>query len=575
MIALIATLATLVIGPIVVASADREARMREAVDGFIFVSIAGLVAVDILPHLLEGLGWWALLIVAAGLWGPDWLENRFRAAAHSTHVAVVMIAAAGLVVHTVADGAVLSDLQQPGLILAVLLHRFPVAMTVWWLLRPAWGVRGASLMLALMGVGTVAGYGAGSHFLHGGLALMLLEALVAGSILHVVFNRLHLNPSLPRQPSAPHAEGVGNLLGLVFLGLAFASDLDVSAGIYDVGVRFYQLALVAAPALLLGYSLAGLLAGVLPVRSLAWIGRGSTARQSLSGMLVGLPMPVCSCGVVPLYRSLIQRGVPPAAGLAFLIATPELGLDALIVSLPLLGLDMTMARLIAAAVIAWSVGALMGRFVQVRATQPSGCGHSCHDHLTPQPEAGFTRAGALQGLRYGYTDLFDSTMPWLVLGLVIAAFSAPLLEWVSAMNLPGGVEVLAFAVLGMPMYVCATGSTPIVAMMLISGVSPGASLAFLITGPATNPATFGLLSRLHGRWVAVGFGALVAGLAVVAGIITNMVMPGQINVSDWMGHEPGIWQQLSLLVLGGLCVSAILRRGARALVGELSGSHGG
>lgn len=575
MIALVATLATLIVGPLVVARANRDTRMREAVDGFIFVSIAGLVAVDILPHLVEGLGWVALLIVAAGLWGPSWLEHRFRAAAHGTHVAVVLIAATGLVVHTVADGAVLSDLEQPGLVLAVMLHRFPVAMTVWWLLRPAWGVGGASLMLALMGLGTLAGFGAGTHFLSGGMSLMVLEALVAGSILHVVFNRLHLNPAIARQPSAPRAEGLGNLLGLVFLALAFATDLDVSADIHDVGVRLYQLALVAAPALLLGYSLAGLLAGVVPVRSLAWIGRGSTARQSLNGMLVGLPMPVCSCGVVPLYRSLIQRGVPPAAALAFLIATPELGLDALIVSLPLLGLDMTLARLLAAALIAWLVGALMGRFVRVLTADSSGCGHGCHDHLEAVPESGFSKAGAMQGLRYGYTDLFDSTMPWLVLGLIIAAFSAPLLELVPALNLPGVIEVLAFALMGMPLYVCATGSTPIVAMMLISGVSPGASLAFLITGPATNPATFGLLSRMHGRRVALIFATLVAVLAVTAGMLTNMALPEPINVRDWIDDQPGIWQQLSLLALGGLCVSAILRRGARALVGELSGSHGG
>lgn len=575
MIALAATLATLVAGPLVVAGAARDARMREAVDGFIFVSIAGLVAVDIVPHLLEGLGWWALLLVALGLWGPSWLENHFRAAAHSTHVAVVLVAAGGLVAHTVADGAVLSDVDQPGLVLAVLLHRFPVAMTVWWLLRPAWGVVGASSMLALMGVGTIAGYGAGTHFLSDGVALMVLEAVVAGSILHVVFNRLHLDPSLPQRPSSPHAEGVGNVLGLGFLALAFATDLDVSAGIFDVGLRLYQLALVAAPALLLGYCLAGLLAGVVPVRSLDWIGRGSAGRQSLNGMLVGLPMPVCSCGVVPLYRSLIQRGVPPAAALAFLVATPELGLDALIVSLPLLGLDMTVARLLAAAFIAWSVGTLLGRYVRVLETEKAGCGHGCHEHLETQSAGGFNRAGVTQGLRYGFTDLFDSTMPWLVLGLIIAAFAAPLLELVPGLGLTPGVEVLAFALLGMPMYVCATGSTPIVAMMLISGVSPGAALAFLITGPATNPATFGLLSRLHGRKAALAFGASVAGLAVACGMLTNVFLPENILAEDWMSHDAGVWQQASLAVLSLLCVLAILRRGARALVAELSGSHGG
>lgn len=573
MIALIATLSTLVIGPLIVARADGRLSMREAVDGFIFVSIAGLVALDILPHLLESMSWWAMAIIALGFWGPSWLEHRFRSIAHSTHIAVVLVAALGLVAHTVADGAVLSDADQPGLVLAVLLHRIPVAMAVWWLLRPVWGFSRSAVMLGVMGLGTSIGFFAGNQWLGEGNATHVIEALVAGSILHVVFNRLHLNPELSMRKHAPHAEGIGNLVGVLFLIGAFGTDLDVSDGMRAVGLRLYELALVAAPALLIGYTLAGLLAGMVPLRSMDWIGRGSHWRQSLNGMAVGLPMPVCSCGVVPLYRSLIQRGVPPAAGLSFLIATPELGLDALIVSLPLLGLDMTVARLIAAAVIAWGVGAILGRWVQVRTTEQGCCGQACHDHTKVDPDAGFHLRGAMSGLRYGYSGLFDSTMPWVVVGLIVAALAAPLLQTVPGMNLPQGIEVAAFALLGMPLYVCATGSTPIVAMMLLSGVTPGAALAFLITGPATNPATFGLLARLHGRRTALSFGIVTAVLAIAAGWITNIVLNEKIDVVLMPAHEATALQQAALGVLLLLSAIAIVRRGARALVAELSGGH--
>lgn len=573
MIALVAALATLIVGPLIVQWAARDQRMRETLDGFIFVSIAGLIALDILPHLLEGLGWWAWLLVAAGLWGPSWLEHRFRAVAHSTHLAVVVFSAIGLAVHTMADGAVLSDEHKPGFILAVILHRIPVAMTVWWLLRPAWGLRGAVSILLMMGIGTVLGFEIGTYGLGEGPVMLVLEALVAGSILHVVFNRLHLNPELDLRPSSPRAEGIGNLLGLAFLGVVFAFSLELTPPMRDLGVRLYELSLLAAPALLLGYTLAGLLAGLVPVRSLSWIGRGSAARQSANGMLVGLPMPVCSCGVVPLYRSLIARGVPPTAAMAFLVATPELGLDALIVSLPLLGLDMTLARLLAAAVIAWVVGIAVGRWVQAQTRVDDSCG-GCHDHLEVPERAGRSWAGAASGLRYGYTDLFDSTMPWLLVGLLVAALAAPLLEWVPTLGLPGLFEIMAFAALGMPVYVCATGSTPIVAMMLISGVSPGAALAFLITGPATNPATFGVLSQLHGRRIALLFGAAVGGLAVVAGLITNLLLPEGVMADVMLHDQVHWWQQLSLLLVALLCVFAVLRRGARAFVAELNASHG-
>ena len=588
MLILIAARLPLLIGPLIVDRALRERRLRDVVDGFIFVSIAGLVLLDILPHLIGHLGWAALLLVALGYWGPSFVEQRFRAAAHSTHVVVVLVAALGLIVHTLADGAVLSDAEQPGLALAVLLHRLPVAMTVWWLLRPAWGPRGAGLMLAAMALGTAAGWLAGVQWIGDGLPRATLEALVAGSILHVVFNRVHLNPELDTGPQDPRAEGSGNLLGLGFLLLAFGVGLEMPAQMRALGDRLYELSLIAAPALLLGYTLAGLLAGMVPVRSFGWIGRGSTLRQSFNGMLVGLPLPVCSCGVVPLYRSLLQRGVPPAAGLSFLIATPELGLDALIVSLPLLGLDMTLARLVAAALIAWGVGALLGRWVQVRAAALSGgCSHAGHDHDhghsghshshshgLEQPGAGPDARGAWAGLRYGYTDLLDATIPWLLLGLVVAALAAPMLELVPGWGLPMLAEVAVFALLGMPLYVCATGSTPIVAVMLVSGVSPGACLAFLITGPATNPATFGVLSQLHGRRAALAFAALTAGLAISAGLLVELW--GGLDVDPQVldkAHQ-GWWQPACLLLLALLLGWAVLRRGARALVAELRPSHG-
>ncbi|MGB1556809.1 MAG: permease [Oceanococcaceae bacterium] len=578
MLSLLGSLLMLALGPWIVARATGQTRLRDGVDGFIFVSIAGLVLVDIFPHLFEDLGWWAPLLMALGLWGPDWIEHRFRAAARSTHLIVVLVAACGLVVHTAADGAVLGDLEQGGLSLAVVLHRLPVAMAVWWLLRPSWGKQGALLLLAAMAMGTVAGFAAGRVWLVDTHMTAVVEALVAGSILHVVFNRLHLNPALPAGPVVPSAEGWGNLLGLAFLLVVYGTSLELPAGMQAIGNQLYSLALVAAPAVLLGYLLAGVLTGLVPVRSMAWIGKGSTARQSLNGMLVGLPMPVCSCGVVPLYRSLSQQGVPPAAGLAFLVATPELGLDALIVSLPLLGLDMTLARLIAAALIAWLVGTLLGAWVarQTR-VDDGGCGHChAHDHAketAPAPEAGMSWTGLRSGLRYGFTDLVDATLPWLILGLLIAALSAPLLRLVPELGLPGLLEVAAFALLGLPVYVCATGSTPIVAVMLLSGVSPGAALAFLITGPATNPATFGLLARMHGRRTALVFGLVVGGLAIACGQIVNAWVGLEVDPKALHAHEEAWWQQLSLILLCGLMLSAVLRRGARALVAELNGAH--
>lgn len=571
MVVLLTAVVALLVGPLIVAPLERQRHMRDMLDGFIFVSIGGLVAIDILPHLVEELGALGLLLVAVGLWGPSWLEHRFREAARSTHVAVAVFAAFGVLVHTLIDGAALEATGKTSLVLAVLLHRLPVGMAVWWLLRPAWGTRGALAMLAAMVTATALGFLLGHEVLVDIPELAILEALVAGSILHVVFNRLHLNPELETQPLSPRSEGLGNLLGLGFLCVAFGLVLPPSGNLQQLLQTILELTLVAAPALILGYTLAGVLGGMVPLRSLAWIGKGGYAKQSLNGMLVGLPLPVCSCGVVPLYRSLVQRGVPPSAGLAFLIATPELGLDALIVSWPLLGWEMTVARLLAAGVIAWVVGWALGRMMPVAASvQKTGCGHCHSDPLDDAAEASWSWQGLRRGLGFGYGELFDSTMPWLVVGLVVAALAAPFLKLVPGLELPGAVEVAVFALIGMPVYVCATGSTPIVAMMLISGVSPGAALAFLVTGPATNPATFGVLRQLHGGPAALRFGVLTAGLAIAAGVLLNAVPGFSVSPARVGMEHVHWWHWLSLAALLLMLVAAIWRRGARALVAELT-----
>lgn len=575
MTVLLTAIVALLLGPLIVAPLEGRAGVRNTLDGFIFVSIGGLVAIDILPHVLSDLGVLGLLLVAVGLWGPTWLEARFRRAAKRTHITVMGIALVGVLVHTLVDGAALEATNNNSLVVAVLLHRLPVGMAVWWLLRPVWGATGASVVLLAMVVATTVGYLLGHGFAEGVPELAVLEAVVAGSVLHVVFNRLHISAQAQAEPVEPRAEGLGNLLGLAFLSAAFGLVWPPSAAVQSVFQTTLELTLVAAPALLLGYTLAGLLGGMVPVRSLAWIGRGGPARQSVNGMALGLPLPVCSCGVVPLYRSLMQRGVPPSAGLAFLIATPELGLDALIVSWPLLGWEMTLARLVAAGFIAWCVGWILGRMTPViDAPKPHSCGHCHFDPLDDAAEASWSMQGFKRGLRFGYTELFDSTMPWLVVGLVIAAVAAPLLQLVPQWQLPSLLEVAAFALLGMPVYVCATGSTPIVAMMLLSGVSPGAALAFLITGPATNPATFGVLRQLHGSAAALRFGLMTAGLALVAGVLLNSVPGLAVEPAEIGMDHLNWWHWLSFAVLVGLCASAIWRRGARALVAELSvGAH--
>ena len=323
---------------------------------------------------------------------------------------------------------------------------------------------------------------------------------------------------------------------------------------------------------MLAYAIGGLISGELPESWLRWLSRGGAAAQAGKGMAVGLPLPICSCGVLPLYQSLIQRGVPIAAATAFLIATPEIGLTALFVSLPLLGLEATLLRVGAAAVLAFAVGYGLSRLLPhapAPAIAKSGCGGCC-GHPPAAPAAPTPGQRLRLALRSGFVDLVDGTAAWILAGLALAAFAAPYAEAVLWAQLPDLVEVLVFAAIGIPLYICAAAATPLVAVLIAAGVSPGAALAFLLTGPATNIATFGLLSQLHGRRHALFFALLAGGGAVVIGLVVNAFVP-ELSIDAARTHEHGasLLQRLSLVGLALLYAGSLLRRGGRALLSDL------
>jgi hypothetical protein len=176
------------------------------------------------------------------------------------------------------------------------------------------------------------------------------------------------------------------------------------------------------------------------------------------------------------------------------------------------------------------------------------------------------------GLSEGFGGLVDDTAPWILLGILIAALAQPLLGQGWLQQLPGGVEVLLFALLGLPVYVCASGATPIVAVMLINGISPGAALAFLLTGPATNISTYGILSQVHDRQTALLFAASTTFIAVALGLAVNLLQPfiTLLTPAELDLGGAGLLQQISLFLLLAVFATSLLRQGARAFVGEIT-----
>jgi uncharacterized protein len=195
---LLGFVAALVASPLLYTLTHDRPRAARALDLFILVSMTALIVVEVAPETLEHGGTASIAFFLAGLIGPTLLERGFRRARREAHIGALALAMAGMMLHTLADGVVLAaDLSAPGawaLPLAVVLHSVPVGLAVWWLLAPAFGPRWPATVLGLMVVGTLVGFvfGAGLERILDAQAWAWLQALVAGSILHVVFGRPHL-----------------------------------------------------------------------------------------------------------------------------------------------------------------------------------------------------------------------------------------------------------------------------------------------------------------------------------------------------------------------------------------------
>ncbi|HUH00720.1 MAG TPA: permease [Kofleriaceae bacterium] len=575
MILLLISLAALAIGPLIYRVADKARSSLVALDGFVVVGVAGLVLVHIVPHSLESAGAWALLPALLGFLGPGLAERALHRSADKAHAAAQMIALGGLMVHAFFDGTALAAPSPHGgddvsvLALAVVLHRLPIAITIWSLLVPTAGPRIATATLIGQGVATVLGYGLGGEVLHAESHwVAYFEALVAGSLLHVIIHRPTLAKTAnARQRMYAGAAGIAAAITVAMFAEAHLAPQPGHATL-PFGSTFMALMLETAPALLVAFALAGLVQVFMPQATLRWLRRGSPLGQTARGMAFGLPLPICSCGVIPLYHTMIKRGVPATAAMAFLVATPELGLDAVLISLPLLGADMTVARVVCAVIVAMLAGWVVGRMIAQRVPEAPG------DLEPVAPGSMMARVRA--GLRFGFGEIVDHTGPWLLAGLAIAALAAPLVkgEWLAA--LPWGTDIVLFAVLAMPLYVCASGATPLAAVLIFKGVSPGAAIAFLLVGPATNITTFGVLRDLHGARVAAAFGGVIAATAIGLGFAVNLIIgtTWAMPLGEAVHEEGSVLEIASLMILTVVFLLSVLRQGPRSFLDQVLAPYG-
>ncbi len=339
--------------------------------------------------------------------------------------------------------------------------------------------------------------------------------------------------------------------------------------------ELWFLLLEMAPWLLLGLIFAGLLKVYFPQKHIdKYLGK-SNFKSSVNASLLGIPMPLCSCGVIPTGISFFKNGASKGATNSFLISTPQTGVDSIFATYSMLGWPFAVLRPIVAFVTGVAGGALTNWLIKEKSvvkTSPFAnfkidaavldkTEKTCDDDSCGcnEPKIEDKRHSLVRAADYAFVELLQDIAKWLILGFFVAALISVALpdDFFSSFQGLGLLEILVVLAASVPIYVCATGSIPIAAVLLMKGVSPGAALVFLMAGPATNVATITVLGKTMGRKSLAIYLSTIIGGAIVFGLLTNWLIPADWILSkvmhihgDGTEHEmlPG-WLQLGSALL--------------------------
>ncbi len=331
----------------------------------------------------------------------------------------------------------------------------------------------------------------------------------------------------------------------------------------DFLAALWQVLLELSPSLLLGLLIAGLMHVYLPS---GFIHRGLSRgdlRSVVRASLIGVPLPLCSCGVIPTALGLRNEGASKGATTAFMISTPQTGVDSILVSAAFLGWPFALFKVVAA-----FITGLIGGVLANRVSEPDPVPVPAADVA----EDGERERGLVPVLRYAVFDLLGAIDLWILGGVLVAALISVLLPadyFASQTWSQGLLGMLVVLAISLPLYVCTTGSVPIAATLIATGLPAGSALVFLMAGPATNVATFGAVYRaLGGRILAVYLGTVVAMSMLFGLLFQNLIAGGPAPLHHAHAHGASLLGTVSALVL--LSLMALL--GAHRLRRRLSAS---
>lgn len=346
-----------------------------------------------------------------------------------------------------------------------------------------------------------------------------------------------------------------------------------------------------SPWLLLGLVFAGILKVYFPQKHIdKYLGK-SNFKSAVNGSLLGVPMPLCSCGVIPTGISFYKNGASKGATNSFLISTPQTGVDSIFATYSMLGWPFAILRPVVAFTTGVIGGVLTNLIIKEKpkskiAVPPLFAGikldtkkinkstTSCEcDNCDSDKNTGKKYHPLINAANYAFIELLQDIAKWLILGFLIAALISVLLppDFFSMFRGYGLFEILIVLSASVPIYICATGSIPIAAVLLMKGVSPGAALVFLMAGPATNVATMTVIGKTMGRKSLFVYLGTIIGGAVIFGLLTNWLIPADFILSKmshlhhegehhemlpaWIGITSAIF--ITVMIIGGYFIERI------------------
>ncbi|MCB9201767.1 MAG: permease [Flavobacteriales bacterium] len=315
---------------------------------------------------------------------------------------------------------------------------------------------------------------------------------------------------------------------------------------------FWQLVLEMSPWLLLGFLMSGILKVFVPASFLQTHLGEPNFLSVVKASLLGVPLPLCSCGVIPVTCSLYKNGASKGAVSSFLISTPQTGVDSIFATYAMLGLPFAILR----PIIALFSGFVGGGLANVVFKDEKKQNYSFEQEETNYGT--FTQKWK-EVFRYGFVSMVQDLSKWILIGLVLASLVSILIPegYFSESMANTWKEFLIIILISLPLYVCATGSIPLAMVFAMKGISPGAILVFLMLGPATNIATITVLSKVIGKKFVLVYLFSIVLCSIGFGILINSYSSIEwFSFSEMNHHSAGMYGIVN--IISGVVLSLLM-----------------